>query len=132
VWLDFNPKLGQRIYAGCDCFLMPSRYEPCGLGQMISLRYGAVPLVRRTGGLADTVQDADPALTSGTGFVFEDANAHELGQACERALRAFENRKGWRSMQQRGMQQDWSWKRAAPLYALLYDDALAARAEAVA
>ncbi len=64
IWLEFNPPLGQRVYAGCDVFLMPSRYEPCGLGQLISLRYGAVPLVRRTGGLADTVQDADAALTS--------------------------------------------------------------------
>ena len=77
-WFDFNPKLGQQIYAGCDVFLMPSRYEPCGLGQLISLRYGAVPLVRRTGGLADTVQDADASLSSGTGFVFEAATADEL------------------------------------------------------
>jgi starch synthase len=132
VWLDFDPKLGPRIYAGGDCFLMPSRYEPCGLGQLISLRYGAVPLVRRTGGLADTVADADANLTSGTGFVFAAATAGGLKHACERALRAFENRAGWRAMQVRGMSQDWSWKRAAPLYARLYGDALASRAEAVA
>ncbi len=88
IWLDFNPPLGQRIYAGCDVFLMPSRYEPCGLGQLISLRYGAVPLVRRTGGLADTVQDADAALRSGTGFVFDAATARcARTHACERARR---------------------------------------------
>jgi starch synthase len=132
VWLDFNPALGQRIYGGCDCFLMPSRYEPCGLGQLISLRYGAVPLVRRTGGLADTVRDVDPRLRSGTGFVFDAANAHGLGHACERALAAFEQPAGWRAIQERGMKQDWSWRRAAGKYAELYDDALAARAEAVA
>ena len=78
VWLEFNAPLGQQIYGGCDVFLMPSRYEPCGLGQLISLRYGAVPLVRRTGGLAETVQDADLPLRSGTGFMFDAPNAHEL------------------------------------------------------
>jgi starch synthase len=132
VWLDFNPALGQRIYAGCDCFLMPSRYEPCGLGQLISLRYGAVPLVRRTGGLADTVRDAGLPPGSGTGFVFDAANADELGHACERALAAFEHPADWRAIQERGMKQDWSWRRAAGKYAELYDAALSARAEAVA
>ncbi len=128
VWLDFNPPLGQRIYGGCDCFLMPSRYEPCGLGQLISLRYGAVPLVRRTGGLADTVQDADLPLRSGNGFVFGAADAHELEQACERALAAFGNPQGWRAIQERGMKQDWSWGHAAGTYAVLYDSARSARA----
>lgn len=132
VWLDFNPALGQRIYGGCDCFLMPSRYEPCGLGQLISLRYGAVPLVRRTGGLADTVQNVDLPLRSGTGFVFDAATAPELAHACERALTAFEDPGGWRAIQERGMRQDWSWRRAAGKYAELYQTALAARAEAVA
>lgn len=127
VWLDFNPPLGQRIYGGCDCFLMPSRYEPCGLGQLISLRYGAVPLVRRTGGLADTVQDADPALRTGNGFVFEAATAHELEHACERALAAFGNPRGWRALQERGMRQDWSWGHAAGAYADLYELTRSAR-----
>lgn len=128
IWLDFNPPLGQKIYAGCDVFLMPSRYEPCGLGQLISLRYGAVPLVRRTGGLADTVQNADLPLRSGTGFVFDAANAHELEHAAERALAAFENRDGWTALQQRGMRQDWSWGRAASKYHDLYEAARASRA----
>lgn len=124
IWLDFNPPLGQQIYAGCDCFLMPSRYEPCGLGQLISLRYGAVPLVRRTGGLADTVQDADASLASGTGFVFEAAEAGALKQACERAIAAYGNEAGWRGLQERGMRQDWSWGRAAGKYTELYEAAI--------
>ncbi|MDP9235803.1 MAG: glycogen synthase [Chloroflexota bacterium] len=130
IWLDFNPPLGQQIYGGCDCFLMPSRYEPCGLGQLISLRYGAVPLVRRTGGLADTVQNADLPLRSGTGFVFDAANAHELEHAAERALAAFENKAGWRALQVRGMRQDWSWGHAAGKYIELYEAAVADRTAA--
>jgi starch synthase len=130
IWLDFDPPLGQQIYSGCDCFLMPSRYEPCGLGQLISLRYGAVPLVRRTGGLADTVQNADLPLRSGTGFVFDAANPHELEHAAERALAAFENEAGWRAMQVRGMRQDWSWGQAAGKYIELYGAAVAGRAAA--
>jgi len=130
IWLDFNPPLGQQVYAGCDCFLMPSRYEPCGLGQLISLRYGAVPLVRRTGGLADTVQNADLPLRSGTGFVFDAPNAHELEHAAERALAAFEDRAGWRALQERGMRQDWSWGRAAGKYIELYAAAAADRGRA--
>jgi starch synthase len=127
IWLDFNPPLGQQVYAGCDCFLMPSRYEPCGLGQLISLRYGAVPLVRRTGGLADTVQDADLPQHSGTGFVFDAADAHELEHAATRALAAFADRAGWRALQERGMRQDWSWGRAAGKYIELYAAAAADR-----
>ncbi len=130
IWLDFNPPLGQQIYGGCDVFMMPSRYEPCGLGQLISLRYGAVPLVRRTGGLADTVQNADLPLRSGTGFVFEAASAHELEHAAERALAAFENRDGWRTLQQRGMRQDWSWGPAASKYHALYEAASDLRQDA--
>jgi starch synthase len=130
IWFDFNPKLGQQIYGGCDVFLMPSRYEPCGLGQLISLRYGAVPLVRHTGGLADTVQNADLPLRSGTGFVFESANATELKYAGERALSAFENPDGWRALQERGMRQDWSWGRAAGKYRELYVAAIADRERA--
>ena len=127
VSLDFDPALGQQIYAGCDAFLMPSRYEPCGLGQLIALRYGAVPVVRRTGGLADTVQNADLPLRSGTGFVFEAASALELKHACERALAAFENAAGWRALQERGMRQDWSWNQASNKYTALYDAAAADR-----
>jgi starch synthase len=129
VRIDFDPPLGQRIYAGCDVFLMPSRYEPCGLGQLISLRYGAVPLVHRTGGLADTVEDADGALTRGTGFVFADATADALRACCERAIAAYGDEEGWRAMQERGMRQDWSWGRAAGQYLELYAAAALAREE---
>src|SRR6185437_6998693 len=104
------------IYAGCDVFLMPSRYEPCGLGQLISLRYGAVPLVRRTGGLADTVEDVDASLQHGTGFVFEDATSEALRACCERAIAAHAGHESWRALQERGMRQDWSWDRAAGKY----------------
>ena len=131
VRLDFDPPLGQRIYAGCDVFLMPSRYEPCGLGQLISLRYGAVPLVRRTGGLADTVEDADPALTHGTGFMFDDATPEALRGCVERAINAWLNQDGWRAMQERGMRQDWSWNRAAGQYLSLYEAASAGRTAAI-
>lgn len=127
VWLEFNPALGQRVYAGCDVFLMPSRYEPCGLGQLISLRYGAVPLVRRTGGLADTVEDASPDLSSGTGFVFGPAAAGALRHTCERAIDAYGHREAWTGMQVRGMRQDWSWTRAAGQYIGLYTAAVADR-----
>jgi len=127
--LDFDEALAQLIYAGCDFFLMPSRFEPCGLGQLIALRYGAVPVVRRTGGLADTVQDCDLHLSSGTGFTFEAATAQELEHAVERALAAHENPTAWRSLQIRGMSQDFSWDRAAGLYRDMYERALNLRQE---
>jgi starch synthase len=132
IWLSFDPPLGQRIYAGSDCFLMPSRYEPCGLGQLISLRYGAVPLVRRTGGLSDTVRDAGASPGAGTGFVFDAATAADLRSACDRAIDTYADAARWRAIQERGMRQDWSWGRAAPRYASLYDDAVRVRNEAVA
>ena len=128
--LDFDEALAQLIYAGCDFFLMPSRFEPCGLGQLIALRYGAVPVVRRTGGLADTVQNCDPHLNSGTGFTFEAATAQELGDAVERALAAYEDPMAWRRLQRRGMSQDFSWDRAARLYRDMYERALNLRLEA--
>lgn len=121
VWLEFNPALGQRVYGGCDSFVMPSRYEPCGLGQMISLRYGAIPLVRRTGGLADTIEDGV------TGFVFDRADAGDLRDAATRTLDAYQDRSRWRAMQERGMRQDWSWNRAAGRYLSLYEEASADR-----
>lgn len=132
IRIDFDPPLGQRIYGGCDCFLMPSRYEPCGLGQLISLRYGAVPLVRRTGGLADTVEDVGAGLDIGTGFVFDDATADALGRCAERAIAAYADRGAWRAIQVRGMRQDWSWDRAAGKYLDLYEAAHASRSGEIA
>lgn len=123
----FDEGLAQLIYAGCDFFLMPSRFEPCGLGQLLALRYGAVPVVRRTGGLADTVEDCDLDLGSGTGFTFEAANAQDLERAIERALAAHEDQAAWRSLQIRGMSRDFSWDRAAGLYHEMYERALSLR-----
>jgi starch synthase len=127
VVLRFDETLAQLIYAGCDFFLMPSRFEPCGLGQLMALRYGAVPVVRRTGGLADTVEDCDPQLDAGTGFTFEEANAQHLERAIERALAAYEDQAAWRSLQIRGMRQDVSWDRAAGLYHEMYERARSLR-----
>lgn len=130
VTLGFDDALAHRIEGGADMFLMPSRYEPSGLNQLYSLRYGAVPVVRRTGGLADTIVDATPeALARGTanGFVFDAYEPAALWEALERALRTFRNRPIWRQLQQTGMQQDFSWRRAAGRYIEAYRGAIAAR-----
>ena len=130
VGFRFDEELAQLIYAGCDFFLMPSRFEPCGLGQLIAFRYGAVPVARRTGGLTDTVQNCDLYLSSGTGFTFEAATAHELEHAVERAMAAYENPAAWRRLQIRGMSQDFSWDHAAEAYGQMYERALGLRQEA--
>jgi len=115
VVIGFDDRLARRIYAGCDAFLMPSRYEPCGLGQMISFRYGAVPIVRRTGGLADTVTDASVS-DSGTGFVFNEYSTEALSGAVGRAMRAFSDRPRWNALVMRGMERDFSWRASAARY----------------
>ena len=130
VFLLFDPVLAQQVYAGSDLFLMPSRYEPCGLGQLIAMHYGSVPVVRRTGGLADTVPDADEQPERGTGFAFGPAEAGALAKALERALAAYADRDRWRAIQLRGMRADLSWHEAANQYADLYATALARRQEA--
>ncbi|HEY8477591.1 MAG TPA: glycogen synthase GlgA [Chloroflexota bacterium] len=127
VSLTFDLALAQRIYGGCDLFLMPSRYEPCGLGQMIAMRYGAVPVVRKTGGLADTVQDWDPAAGRGTGFVFERYDRWALFTAVVRALETLRYPDVWRRIQRNGMSCDFSWTRSAQQYERVYHEALAAR-----
>jgi starch synthase len=119
-YLTFDPNLAQLIYAGSDMFLMPSRYEPCGLGQMIAMRYGSVPVVRRTGGLADTVADADERPADGRGFVFDAAEGDALAATLRRALAAFADPARWRQIQLRGMRADLSWGEAAGRYARLY------------
>lgn len=124
VEIGFDLELGQRIYAGSDIFLMPSRYEPCGLGQMIAMRYGAVPVVRRTGGLADTVPDADAHPGSGTGFQFGPPEAEALVDALRRAVTAYHDHDRWRSIMHRGMTRDSSWDEAADKYAPLYQRVL--------
>lgn len=125
VRLEFNEPLARLIYGGCDLFLMPSRYEPCGLGQMIAMRYGAIPLVRRTGGLADTVVDYDPRKETGNGFVFVDYQPQALVKGVQRAWKAFQGRRDWRHLMGRAMAADFSWEAPAQKYEELYYRALA-------
>jgi len=105
-------------------FLMPSRFEPCGLNQMYSLRYGTVPIVRATGGLADTVQDA--ADSNGNGIRFTDYTPAALVEAVQRALQLFQNPKRWKTLQQAGMKIDFSWDASAREYVKVYESALGA------
>lgn len=116
----FNEFVERRIYAGSDMFLMPSYVEPCGLGQMMAMRYGAVPIVRATGGLADTVQDYDPATNTGTGFSFAAYDTMALYAAIVRAVETYKHRDIWRALQQRGMTADLSWDKAAARYLEVY------------
>ncbi|MBK8165635.1 MAG: glycogen synthase [bacterium] len=120
----FDDALARRIYGGSDLFLMPSLFEPCGLGQMYALRYGAAPIVRRTGGLADTVVDA--ALPDGDGFVFDDARPDALLAALRRAEALWSDRSGWAALQQRGMRRLFDWDRSAADYELMYTQAAVA------
>jgi starch synthase len=120
IALTFDVALAQRIYGGADMFLMPSRYEPCGLGQMIAMRYGTVPVVRRTGGLADTITDYQPSTREGNGFVFEDYTSHACFVALIRAVETFRRPEEWRGLQRRGMEADLSWAASAQRYVELY------------
>ncbi|HHJ16144.1 MAG TPA: glycogen synthase GlgA [Gammaproteobacteria bacterium] len=123
VRIDYNEALSHLLEAGSDIFLMPSRFEPCGLNQLYSLRYGTPPVVRRTGGLADSVVDASEANLrrhTATGFVFEQADTRALLQAIERALALYRQPERWRELMRTGMQADFSWKRSAAAYIDLY------------
>ena len=135
VHAGYDEARAHRIEAGCDAFLMPSRFEPCGLNQMYSLRYGTVPIVRRTGGLADTVVHASPerfADGTATGFLFDEPTAEALWGAVEQALGLYrEHPDQWRAMAVAGMGLDFSWQRSAREYEHLYEQALAERREAV-
>ena len=119
VRIGFDEGLAHRIEAGADVFLMPSRFEPCGLNQLYSLRYGTVPVVRRVGGLADTVEDFD-GWRRGTGFVFEEYTPRALLSAVRRALELFRDKRAWHAMMRRGMALDHSWARSAEQYRALY------------
>jgi starch synthase len=122
AWIGFNAAIAQRIYAGCDVFLMPSRYEPCGVGQMLAMRYGALPLVRETGGLADTVANYDNgAADVGTGFVFLEESPAAVAGTLRWALATYrQNPMAWRRMQERAMRTDFSWHKSAAAYIALY------------
>jgi starch synthase len=132
VIIGYDERLAHRITAGADIFLMPSRFEPCGLNQMYSQRYGTVPVVHRTGGLNDTVVDASAeALAAGTatGFVFDELSPEALARAVERALALYAEPRRWRGLMLAGMRQDFSWQRSAQEYSALYHEALAARVQ---
>ncbi len=121
VFVEFNATLAQRIYAGSDLFLMPSRFEPCGLGQLIALRYGSIPIVRETGGLKDTVIPYNRFTGEGTGFTFSNYNAHEMLEQIQDAAALYrDNQEAWYALVQQAMSADHSWKRSAHLYLELY------------
>jgi starch synthase len=124
AFLKFDDVLARRIYAGTDMFLMPSGVEPCGLGQMIAMRYGCVPVVRATGGLADTVADYTAKRGRGTGFAFTDYTPEACQDALERALRVYRKKDAWRRIQKRGMMIDFSWSASAQKYVKLYRRAI--------
>jgi starch synthase len=118
--IGFDERLAHRLEAGGDVFLMPSRYEPCGLNQLYSLRYGTLPVVHATGGLDDTVIDADDLPSRGTGFKFNDYSAPAFVTAVRRALVARDDAERWRRLVRNAMVQDFSWRRSAQAYARLY------------
>jgi starch synthase len=127
AYIGFDSALAQRLYAGADMLLMPSRFEPCGLAQLISLRYGTIPIVRATGGLADTIQDFDPTTDRGFGFSFEPYDAWQLFGTVVRAVETYRHAATWTHLVRRAMREDVSWARSAAQYASLYRSAMAGR-----
>lgn len=125
IFLGFNTKLAHTIYAGSDMFLMPSHFEPCGLGQIISLRYGTIPIVRKTGGLAETVSDYNKDKAKGNGFVFEEFKSSEMFKAIKRALDIYNNNpKIWQTLVKKALSSDYSWNVPAKKYIELYEKAV--------
>jgi starch synthase len=123
VEIGYDETLARLVIAGSDCMVVPSRFEPCGLTQLYALRYGTLPLVRRTGGLTDTVVDATPARLrdkTATGFMFEPATSEALAATLEWASAQYANRQSWRQMMREGMTRDFSWAQSARQYAALY------------
>lgn len=132
VRVAYDNTLAHKIEAGADMFLMPSRYEPCGLNQIYSLRYGTVPVVRATGGLDDTIEPFDPATGQGTGFKFQEYNGAAMLGAVRQALTAFRDAGAWRDLQTNGMAKDFSWRASAAEYARLYEAARRTRIQEAA
>jgi starch synthase len=128
VRIGYNEALAHKIEAGADIFLMPSRYEPCGLNQIYSLKYGTVPVVRATGGLDDTIAEWNPQQGTGTGFKFQGFSAESLLAAITRALAAFEEKSAWKKLMLNGMARNYSWAQPARDYAALYKKAAKRRA----
>lgn len=125
VSLNFDNKLAHLIYAGSDMFLMPSYFEPCGLGQLISLKYGTVPVVHETGGLADTIEEYNPGTGEGNGFSFKEYRTESLSETVERALNLYRDKKNWKKLITNSMKCDFSWDKVTPQYVELYQKALA-------
>ncbi len=121
VKIGFDNRLAHEIYAGSDMFLMPSRFEPCGLNQLISLRYGTVPVVRSTGGLVDTVEDYSETTGAGTGFRFQHYSSWDMVNALRRALVLFDDRPRWLELMRQAMERNWSWEESARRYMNLYE-----------
>lgn len=128
IEVGYNEPFAHRIYAGSDIFLMPSRYEPCGLGQLIAMRYGTIPVARKTGGLADTIIDYEPLSGKGTGFLFEDYRASALREGLRSALCVYADKKNWGKLVLNAMEMDFSWKNSAGRYIELYDMAIQKKA----
>jgi starch synthase len=123
VKIAYDETLAHKVEAGADIFLMPSRYEPCGLNQIYSLKYGTVPVVRATGGLDNTIDDYDEAAGTGTGFKFYSLNPQDFWVAIERALKVFREKAAWQKLMRNGMAKDFSWSGPAAEYVRLYEDA---------
>jgi starch synthase len=124
VNLRFDDPLAHLIEAGSDMFLMPSKYEPCGLNQLYSLKYGTVPIVRKTGGLADTIENYNPATGQGTGFAFINYDAQEFLETIQRAIKVYQNKVAWTALMKNGMKKDFSWAASAKKYVEIYRKAL--------
>lgn len=122
--IGFDSTFAQQIYAGCDAVLVPSRFEPCGLVQMIAMRYGTIPVVRSTGGLKDTVPDVDADPRRGLGFTFDSFDPKSFWSTVQRAINAYQNAEQWRTIAVRCMMQDFSWNKSAADYASLYEQCL--------
>jgi starch synthase len=123
----FDEGLARRMYAGSDLFLMPSRFEPCGLGQLIAMRYGSVPVGRRTGGLGDTIVDVREHPDTATGFLFDEFSAHAFAGAFDQAVRTFREPEAFTRLQVNGMSRDYSWRASATHYLETYTTALRSR-----